>query len=132
MVDALPALLRGRIAAESLMLATCTITRPTGGTVTDPETWDEVPEVVPVEGARGICKVQSSVPRARDNQDGEARVTIESPQVHLPVGDPVQSGDLVTVVADPIDPLNDGRVYRLSEPSRGTWRTAQRWNVEEV
>lgn len=122
----LPAL---RANAESLMSATCVVKRPTGATVTDPDTWQDVPELENVP-SRGICKIQTATPQASYPEDGQVRLTLERLQLHMPIGDPVRDGDLVEILVDSIDPANNGLVFRLTELQRGTYRTAQRWDAE--
>lgn len=123
--------IRGRKAAERLMSTTCTGSRPTGRLVTDPVSGSDTPEATPV-ALRGICKVQAATPQAASTTAGEHAFVVERLQVHLPVGDPVATGDLITVVANPMDPTLEGLVFRLTELVRGTYRTAQRWDTELV
>lgn len=120
-----------RAEAEALMTTTCTVGRSTGAFVTDPNTGVDTPEVRPVV-VRGICKVQAATPQAASPEAGGAVYTVERLQVHLPIGDPVQAGDAVTIVANPMDPRLEGLVFRLTELVRGTYRTAQRWDTELI
>lgn len=121
--------LLGRTAAERLMSTTCTVGRPTGQFVTDPNTGVDTPEVRPVT-VRGVCKVQAATPQAATPVVGGSTYTVERLQIHLPIGDPVQAGDAVTIVSNPMDPGLEGLVFRLAELVRGTYRTAQRWDTE--
>lgn len=122
---------KGRKWAESLMTTTCSVGRPTGGFDTDPNTGVDVPIIVPV-AVRGICKVQAATPQADSPVVAGHPYTVERLQVHLPVGDPVKSGDAVTIIECPMDPALNGLVFRLTELVRGSYRTAQRWDTELI
>jgi hypothetical protein len=123
--------LLGRFAAERLMTTTCSVGRPTDEFVTNPNTGVDTPLVrdVPV---RGVCKVQAATPQAASPEAGGAVFTVERLQIHLPVGDPVRVGDVVTVLDCPLDAGLNGLVFRLTELVRGSFRTAQRWDSELI
>lgn len=125
------ATLAGRLEAERLMTSTCTGSRPTGRLTTDPVTGSDIPEADPIP-LRGVCKVQAATPQAANTTAGEHAFIVERLQVHLPVGDPVVTGDLISIVSNPMDPSLEGLVFRLTELVRGTYRTAQRWDTELV
>lgn len=127
------AIARGRRAAEQIMTDTCRITRPTGGFTTDPDTGADVPSstvVYPVGDEDGRCKL-TSTPQTGEQRDSEvSRFSIESPRLHLPVSAAVRVGDLVEIVASEENPGNVGPMGELTDLNRGTYRTAQRWNLE--
>lgn len=121
--------LRARVAAEELMRDTCTAARPTGGFVTDPETGVDTPASESVYAGR--CKVQTTVAQAASPDAGGHQFTVENLQLHLPVSAELRTGDQVTIT-ESWDPQLVGLVFRLVELARGTYRTADRWNVELV
>lgn len=138
-VSATNVTLEGRAFAEEQMRDTCTAVRPTGGFVTDPETGVDEPESVHVyptpeqiaAGNPGRCKVQTRVAQAASPDAGGHQFTVENLQLHFPVSAELQNGDQVTIT-ESWDPQLVGLVFRLVELARGTYRTADRWNVELV
>jgi len=116
-------------AAESLMIDQCVVERATGE-VTDPVTgivsegWESV--------YSGKCKVQSRTAVATEPMAGGHRFTIEQLMVHLPVSAQSRLDDRVTVTSAVMDPDLVGLRFRLTELARGSYRTADRWNVELV
>ncbi|WP_309080280.1 DUF6093 family protein [Zhihengliuella sp.] len=136
------AIAKGQAAALESMRESCTIARLTGNTVTDPETWKDVPETTPVPSL-GRCRVKTQTALVSDDNDGgEHAFTVSKPELVLPLPDPAtgkdmfQPGDLVTITTPP---PADGRwgvlpgtVYRLTEPTDGTFVTAQRWKARRV
>jgi hypothetical protein len=127
-VSAQAAALRGRRAAESLMLDACTVGRPTGVLVTDPETGVDTPELLEVYS--GACKVQSAIAQAASPEAGGHAFTVEQLALHVPVSSALKTGDVVTITAAAMDPDLVGLKFRLVELARGSLRTADRWNVE--
>lgn len=121
--------LRGREAAEALMVDACVVERSVGE-VTDPVTgvvtdgWATIYE--------GACKVQSRSAVATEPMAGGHRFTIEQLMVHLPVSAESRLDDRVTVTSAVMDPDLVGLRFRLTELARGSYRTADRWNVELV
>lgn len=110
------------------MTSTCRVLRPTGATVDDPVTHEVVPELAPVD-VRGVCKVQSQAAVADRPVVGEAPFLVERVQIHFPVGDPLEDDDIVVLDSCPLDPLLAGKRFRLVQPARGSFKTAQRWEV---
>lgn len=106
----------------------CTVGRPTGKYVTDPETGKDVPELEPVW--EGPCKLQSTPHPGEQRISGEHRFTSETPGLHLPARAPVQTDDEATLIESAENPANSGLHLVLTGLDRGTYRTAQRWNVE--
>lgn len=119
----------GRAVAESLMLSTATAHRP-GPETTDPETGETTPGLTEVYAGR--CKVQGATAQAASPEAGGAAYVIESLQLHFPVSSQLFIDDVVTVTDSPMDPDLVGLKFRLVELARGTFRTADRWNVELV
>jgi hypothetical protein len=95
--DILAALPSFRVAANSLMLDECLITRP-GIPVTDPDSGDVTN--TPVTVYTGKCKVQSKDSATSSPEAGEHTFTVVSRQVHIPANAAdVQDGDVVTITA---------------------------------
>lgn len=119
--------LDGRAAAESLMTDTCTVHRP-GLEVTDPNTGEVVPGLAEVY--TGPCKVQSAIAQANDSEAGGHQYTVENLKIHFPVASSLRIDDVVTIDASVLDADLVGLDFRLVDLARGTYRTADRWNVE--
>lgn len=127
-----PALAAGRRAAEALMRTTVRIERPTGETVTDPDTFRAVQAVELLWRGRG--KVQSYEAYEQTRDVGGSDVTLVRVRVDIPVGAcTVQPDDSITVEACMDDPALVGRVYRVAgvAPYK-SMATAYRIFVEEV
>lgn len=128
--DILAALPVFRAEAESLMLDTCTITRP-GEPVTDPDTGDVTNPSTPVY--TGKCKVQSKDSATANPEAGEATFTVVSRQVHIPANAAdVQDGDVVTITASRLNLFTVGKQYRVSGFTPDTFDTAARLPVKEI
>lgn len=134
MISADAVTLRGRLAAEALMVDSCVVER-LAGTVTDPvtgkvtEVWEPVYGALP-GGAK--CKVQGRSAVAVEPVAAGHRFTIEQLMIHLPVSAKSQTNDRVTVIAARMDEDLIGLQFRLTELARGSYRTADRWNVDLV
>lgn len=129
-MTALEATLRGRVAAESLMLDACTITRP-GDPVTDPETGDV--SSTPTTVYAGKCKVQSKDAATASPEAGEATFTVVSRQVYIPANAAdVRDGDVVTLTASKLNAFTVGKQYRVSGFTPDTFDTAARLPVKEI
>ena len=125
-------LARGRKRANQLMRCTVSVSRPTGRTVTDPETFKDTQEVTPVWSGRG--KVQSYEAHEQNSDVAGSQVTVVRTRVDVPVGAfTARPDDVVRVVASPDDPLLEGRVYRVAgvAPYK-SMATAYRIFVDEV
>src|SRR5690606_14148038 len=120
---------RGRQRAENLMIDTCLVERY-AGEVTDPLTgvvsdgWETVYE--------GVCKVQGRQAQASSPVAGGHVYTVEQLMIHLPVSAQSRLDDRVTIVTATMDPDQVSATFRLPELARGTYRTADRWNVAAV
>lgn len=119
----------GRAVAESLMSDACTVHRP-GPDVTDPNTGEVIPGFVVVY--LGQCKVQSAIAQAGSADAGGHRFVFENLMIHFPVSSSLRIDDVVTVDSSLMDADLAGEKFRLVELARGTYRTADRWNVELV
>lgn len=121
--------LQGRAVAESLMSDACTVRRP-GPDVTDPDTGVVAPGLVVVYA--GPCKVQSNQQVASEPSAGGHNFVVENLKVHFPVSSQLRIDDVVTIDSSVMDPDLNGLDFRLVDMPRGTYRTADRWNVELV
>lgn len=118
-VSVLATLRAGREAAERLMLDRCVVRRPTGEMVTDPDTWELVPEYVvvydpEVEPHRGRVKVQSYEAYESTVEVAGGTSIVIRVRCDFPVGAFVaQPGDVVTLL-ETQDPNLAGKHYRLT------------------
>lgn len=133
MVNAGPALARGRAAAESLMVDACTIRRRTGE-ATDLVTGVVTPQWSPVYTGR--CKVQQSTLGAASEpaDPGEASVRLVAYSLHLPVATSagLRDGDEATITAATHDPDLVGRVFTILGDAGKSYATARRLEIQEV
>lgn len=118
-----------RAEAESLMTDAGVTHRPGEG-VTDPETGVFAPGLTEVYA--GKCKLQGAKAMANEPEAGGHRFMIENLQLHFPIGSDLRANDVHTLTDSVLDPTNVGLKFRLTEQDRGTFRTAERWNVELV
>lgn len=129
-MSALSLTLKGRKAAEALMVDTCRVERVTGRT-TDPDTGEVVTTVEVVYDGPG--KLQTQNPYPSEPNAGERVWTLAQTEVHLPMdtsGD-VGTDDVVTV-SSALDTASVGRTFRVRSAIRKTFQTANRLLVEEV
>lgn len=106
--------------AESMMTATCTVSRVS--TVKDADGYDVEVETVVYAGR---CKVRSYDPQTNEQVSVGSPTHTQRYVVHFPVGTVVQDGDVVRV-AGRVRPLF------LRGSSDLTWQTAVRMQAEEV
>ena len=129
-MSAVSASLRGREAAESLMVDACTVTRP-GPVVTDPVTGNVTPSSTPAY--TGACKVQQTISQASNPTAGGHAFTIQDSRVDVPVSaGPLKVNDVVTITASVLDPQLVGTVFRVVELFHKSMATAQRTRVETI
>jgi hypothetical protein len=122
--------LRGRDAAEALMIDACTVRRPTG-TVTDPVTGNVTPSWTLVY--EGKCKVQATQAQASNPLAGGHAFTVEDLEWQAPIGTgPFNVNDVIMQTAAPLDPDLVGTTYRVTSLARKTAKTAQRFRVEVI
>jgi hypothetical protein len=122
--------MRGRAAAERLMVDACTITR--AGTLTTSDT-TAVVSSTPTTVYAGKCRVQQQVPVAKPAEVGQAAVWLQRLVLQVPmsaVG--VRSDDLVTITASVLDPDLAGRVFHIRELGHKTHMTSRRLQIEEI
>ena len=119
-----------RTQAESLMIDTCTVSRP-GDPVTDPATGNVTPGSTLVY--TGQCKVQQTISQASNPNAGGHSFTVQDSRVDFPVtAGPLLVDDVVTITASVMDPQLVGREMRVVELFHKSFATAQRTRVEEV
>lgn len=122
-------LLESRADAESLMLDSCTITRP-GEPVTDPDTGDVTPGGSQVY--QGKVKIQTYEAQESNPEAGGATMTVQRYTLHIPVGAYQPAiGDVATITAASADPGLVGRKYRVAALLHKTLATAYRLGVED-
>lgn len=120
---------QGRIAAESLMLDTCTVHRP-GDPITDAD-GNVTPSLTLLY--TGPCKIQQTLAQSSNPEAGGHQYTVQDTRWDTPVAAGVfQVNDVVTIVDAVLDPQLTGRVYRVTEPFHKSGATAQRTRVSEV
>jgi hypothetical protein len=125
------AVLRGRQAAEALMLDACTVTAD-GPVTTDDLTG--ATSGTPATTYSGKCKVQQSAAMGQRVDVGEGSIVLLRLDVHLPVGgsESVRRGQLVTITAAANDTSLVGRTFRVHDEAYKSFATARRLGVEEV
>lgn len=124
--------LRGRAAAEAMMLDAVTVQHQTG-TVTDGETGAVTPTYT--TKYTGKAKIQQSNPATTPTVIGEAAVFVGQLTLHLPVTAAtatVGPDDLVTVTTCVLDPSLAGATFRLRGPAHKSYATARRFPMVEV
>ncbi len=123
------AVMRGRAAAERLMIDTCDILRRTGET-TDPDTGDVVPVYAQVY--TGKCRVQQADVLGQTDDLGEDAIVRVRHTLQLPmsvVG--VEIDDEAQITASPLDPDLLGRTWLVRGLAHKTHATARRIHIEE-
>lgn len=127
---ALPGLRRE---AEGRMIDTCTIRRPGGDPVFDPDTGDYIdpPSTVVYSGK---CEVQiSDGLTASTAEAGGTEITARRLALKVPVSvTGIKVDDLVTIDACVNDSELVGSQFRVIAGHAKTWATARRLHVEEV
>lgn len=127
--DIAPALLELQAHAESMMLDTCTVQRPTG-TVTDPMTGrDETTytPVYPAAGGVGKCRVKPPAYESATAESATSQVTEQRATHEVPASAPaLLPGDLVTYADDTHTPRLRKMRARVDGVHVGTHTTAQR------
>ncbi len=133
-MSATGATLRGRAAAEGLMVDACTSSRPGGPAhTTDPTTGAVSYGSAPLYS--GKCRVQMMTGVRGDNllRAGERSIVVQSAIISLPIDAPVHRvDDLITVTASALDPQLISRVYRVEDVTHKTYLTARRLICQEV
>lgn len=125
------ALAAGREAAEARMLDACTMGRPGGAPITDPDTGVVTQQLDPVY--TGKCGLQQTLAGAANPVSGGHKFTVQSSSLSIPVAaGPARVGDIVTITAAAQDPFLAGRTFRVEELLHKTNATAQRLRVSEI
>jgi hypothetical protein len=120
--------LRGRRAAEALMVDTCRITNVTG-TVDNPDgSVTKTTETI----YEGKCRLQTFDPYERTPQSTEVELTIRRDVLQLPMSATgISTGHKVEYLTSALDPDLPGRTFRITGPARKTHQTMRRMYVEE-
>ena len=106
--------------AESMMTATCTVSRLSPGT--DEDGYDTTVETLVYSGR---CKVRSYDPQTNESMSAGSPSNLQRYILHFPVGTDVRDGDIARVAGRRL-PLY------LRGSSDLTWQTAVRMQAEEV
>lgn len=129
-MSARAAVLRGREAAEALMIDVCRVHRP-GPAVTDPVTAKVTAPLVLIY--EGKCKIQQTLAQSSNPEAGGHQFTVQDTRWDTPVSvGRFMVGDVVTVDYCELDPQLVGRVFRVKELFHKSMATAQRTRAEEV
>lgn len=135
-MSAATAIARGRVAAERLMVDSCTITRPGEGEPVfnnDTGQYDPPP---PVTVYSGRCRVQvpGDIASSQDVAAGEREWTTQQAVVSLPVegSEDVRIGHTVHMDAVVHDAALEGREFGVRALHHKSHATARRLRCEEV
>jgi hypothetical protein len=121
--------LRGRAAAERLMVDACVIKRLTGSS-TDNDTSIITPTFTTLY--TGKCKVQQGSAAASPSTVGEAVILTDQLTLHIPAAQTgVTTDDIATVTASALDPDLVGRSFRLTGLAHKSFLTARRFTMDE-
>lgn len=124
---------QGQTAAEGLMTDTCTITRPSGTPVLDPDTGDYTGGGTTTVYS-GPCRVKPRVSRGPGDQveAGERPVQVWPYVISLPIDvTGVEVDDLVTVTTSALDAALVGRQLVVKNIEAGSQITARRLGCVE-
>lgn len=114
--------------AERQMQDTCRISRPTGETTTDPDTFEVVPVLETVY--EGRCKFQTTGQgRTPNEESGGYQFTVLQNSCHLPFGTVTRADDVITCVTSE-NPALVGLVFRVTGYAVDSYATAARVPVE--
>jgi len=122
-------LAQARAAAGALMVDACTLTRPAGPRVWDPDTGVYTQPTATVYA--GACRVRVRTDAEQVVRAGETTEATWRYLVSLPFTVAAESGDVVQVTASN-DPTLPGRVLRVVQVTRGTHVSARRLICEET
>ena len=122
--------LRGRIAAEALMLDAVTITRA-GTPTTNPDTGVVTPSLTTIY--TGIAKVQAASASGSPENVGEAERMASQLVLHIPMSvTGVTADDVATITASALDPDLVGKVFTIRAPMHKSFATARRFPLQEL
>lgn len=126
---AIGAVLRGRRAAEKLMIDKCRIYQ----VVKDGVGPDGKPIFREINVYEGKCKVQSNTALGLNPKSGEHAFVVERKELHIPAATPgTRSGLMAVLTESVLQPNLVGEIYKLQEPLEKSFQTAQRWVVERL
>lgn len=129
MLNPAPAVARGRAAAESLMVDTCTIRRRSAPVTS---TVDASVSFTFTTIYSGKCRFQQQGADARTEDAGEAYLRLLRLEVQLPMSATgFQALDEVTCDTSVHDPDLPGRVFLVRDLAHKTHATSRRIRVEE-
>lgn len=126
---AIAATRRGRERAKALMIAQCTVKRPTGTTY-DPVVGHEVATYDLIYTGRCGYDVDETQPAELVLANTE--FTMTNVLAKLPVGSGTKQGDLLEITSALLDLPRPGTKAKLIELAEGTHRTAERWRAVSV
>lgn len=122
--------LRGRVAAEALMVDACTITRVVSAS-TDPDTGVVTPTYSTIY--TGKCRLKLPVAVARPVTVGEAQQFTQHPILSLPATTTgVQVDDILTITTSLLMPSLVGRIFHVRAVPGQSHMTAARFEVMEL
>ena len=126
-MSAQTAIVRGRRAAEALMVDTCTIRRRTG------ETTDNDGNITPTFSTvhSGRCRMQQPNAQAREQDVGEASLQMLRFELQLPMSVVGVQPDDVVEMTDSLDPDLVVRQFVVRGLSHKTHAVMRRLQVEE-
>jgi hypothetical protein len=123
---------RGRLAAERLMIDTCSVSYPTGATVWNEASGRDVP--VYAVDFESPCQFQSTALVTEDADVGARREVVDKVTLKLPVTAPqVRTDALVECLTVGLisDPRLVGRKFLVGAPFNKTYATATRLELKE-
>ena len=127
-MSAASVLARGRLAAQTLMVDACTITRQTSLS-TNTTTGVVTPVVSTLY--TGACKIQA--PSVSGADVAEAHLALVNVTIHLPITvTDIRETDIITITACAHDTELVGRVFRSSGPDHKSFATARRLTAIEI
>ena len=125
-------LLRGRAAAEELMIDSCTVARATGEKTLAADGIRYVQEMAPVYAGKLLIRAPNQAPWIQESK-GQivtwSQFTLSFPVVE---SEGLRQGDVVTILSCALDPALVGLKVRLAGRAGQTHATARRWRVEEA
>jgi hypothetical protein len=131
-MSAVTALMRGRTAAEALMIDSVTITR-LASSVTDGETGVVTPTYTVIYSGKAKIQRTGRQTTAHPTDVGEAEVFMSRLEVHIPTSETgASTDDIVTVDASPLDPELPGQRFHIRQEAHKSFQTARRLGVEEI
>jgi hypothetical protein len=129
-VSATSVILRGRAAAERLMLDACTVRR-LASEATNRETGVVIPTYTTVYS--GKCKFQQRATGSSQQDLGQATIMLVQLEVHLPASvTGVLSEDIVTCTASVLDAELVGRTWLVQGEAHKSYLSARRLVLQEL